>query len=78
MFDTIVKRSGRFSIQDNALYGPREYMQARGNDLIDKILLYQDVIFIASIPLNCNEATADLDILLLERMQSDYLAWLST
>jgi hypothetical protein len=65
---------GRFKLIDGTtLEGPGEYVAERGNDLVDRILAGEDVIF---------NGTADhspsVEMAILVRLQTDYAGWVGS
>jgi len=73
----LVKRVGKFKITEDAIWGPKRYMDDRGNLLVDKIIDGRDLVFNGTLdlaPIGI-DGLPDYDILMLQRVYSDYLAW---
>jgi hypothetical protein len=66
-----LKVVGHFTLEDGILCGPRDYMEAQGNALLDKILAGDDPMF------NMTKAQSpDIENAILVRLQTDYAGWL--
>ena len=63
--------SGHFAIEDSILTGPRDYMQARGNVLLNNILAGEDTIFNMTV-----NQSPDIETAIVVRLQTDYAGWL--
>lgn len=61
---------GRFAVVGDTITGPRDYMEARGSDLIDRIMAGHDLVFNLTW-----EASPDIRVAMLARLQADWLAW---
>jgi hypothetical protein len=66
-----LKVVGHFILEDGLLCGPRDYMEARGNALLDKILADDDPIFNLT-----KDQSPDIETAILVRLQTDYAGWL--
>jgi len=66
-----VKVVGHFTLEEGILCGPKDYMEAQGNALLDKMLAGEDTIF------NTTKAQSpDIETAILVRLQTDYAGWL--
>ncbi len=66
-----LKTVGRFTLGDSVLSGPRDYIEAQGNGLLDKILAGEDTIFNMTA-----HQSPDIETAILVRLQTDYAGWL--
>ena len=66
-----VKVVGRFTYEDGILCGPKDYMEERGNALLDEILAGEDTIFNMT-----RGQSPDVETAILVRLQTDYAGWL--
>ena len=66
-----LKLVGHFTLEDGILCGPRDYMEAQGNVLLDKILAAEDTVFNMT-----KYQSPDLETTILVRLQTDYAGWL--
>jgi len=66
-----LKVVGHFTLENGLLCGPRDYMEAQGNALLDKILAGEDTIFNMT-----KEQSPDIETAILVRLQMDYAGWL--
>jgi hypothetical protein len=66
-----VKIVGRFTLEESVLCGPRDYMKAQGNALLDRILAGEDTVFNMS-----SDQSPDIEIAILVRLQTDFAGWL--
>ena len=65
------KMVGQFTYEDGILCGPKQYVEEKGNALLDKILAGEDTIF------NMTKAhSPDVETAILVRLQTDYAGWL--
>lgn len=73
----IPKTLGRFRILNEHISGPADYMEARGNALVDRICAARDTVFMAAMPYapQNKDGQLDLEMLMLHRVQADFLAW---
>jgi len=62
---------GQFTLEDNVLSGPREYMEDQGDKLVAQIVAGDDAIFNLTMHQAPNMETA-----ILVRLQTDYAGWL--
>jgi hypothetical protein len=62
---------GQFTLEDNVLSGPREYMEDQGEKLVNRILAGDDTIFNLTMHQSPNVETA-----ILVCLQTDYAGWL--
>jgi hypothetical protein len=62
---------GHFTYEDGILLGPRDYMLAQGNVLLDNILAGEDTIFNMT-----KDQSPDVETAVLVRLQTDYAGWL--
>ena len=61
----------RFTLEDGILCGPRDYMDAPSNALLDKILAGEDTVFNMTA-----DQSPDIETAILVRLQTDYAGWL--
>lgn len=66
-----VKVVGQFNYDEGNLSGPRDYMEAQGNALLDQILAGEDTIFNLT-----QDQSPDIETAILVRLQTDYAGWL--
>ena len=66
-----LKVVGHFTLENGLLCGPRDYMEAQGNALLDKILAGEDTIFNMT-----KDQSPDIETAILVRLQTDYAGWL--
>lgn len=66
-----IKICGRFTLEDGILCGPRDYMEAQGNALVDKILAGEDTVFNMTV-----DQSPDIETAILVRLQTDFAGWL--
>ena len=66
-----LKTVGRFTLEDSVLSGPRDYIEAQGNALLDKILAGEETIFNMTA-----HQSPDVETAILVRLQTDYAGWL--
>ena len=64
------KTVGRFSIDDDGITGPADYLEAQGNKLIDNIINNRDIVFNM-----CWRKSPDYDTAILVRLQTDFAGW---
>lgn len=65
------KVCGQFSIENEILSGPKEYMEDQGNMLVDKIFADEDTVFNMTAHLS-----PDVETAIVVRLQTDYAGWL--
>ena len=66
-----VKVIGQFSYEEGILCGPRDYMEAHGRVLLDRILAGENAIF------NLTQGQSpDVETAILVRLRTDYTGWL--
>ena len=68
-----VKVVGQFTYEDGILCGPKEYVEEKGNSLLDRILAGEDTIFNMT-----NDQSPDIETAILVRLQTDYAGWLGS
>jgi len=66
-----VKVVGHFTLEEGILCGPKDYMEAQGNALLDKMLAGEDTIFNLT-----QDQSPDIETAILVRLQTDYAGWL--
>jgi hypothetical protein len=66
-----LKVVGHFTLENGLLCGPRDYMEAQGNLLLDKILEGEDTIFNMT-----KDQSPEIETAILVRLQTDYAGWL--
>jgi hypothetical protein len=66
-----VKVVGQFTYGEGILCGPRDYVEAQGNALLDKLLAGEDTIFNLT-----QDQSPDIETAILVRLQTDYAGWL--
>lgn len=79
--EMIKSHFGKFSIVHMNVWGPPDYLEARGNDLLTRITHGKDLVFrqrLACAKIDPETGEPDFDAIMLERLQSDYLAWKCT
>lgn len=72
------KQVGKFFIVNMVMSGPTDYMEVRGNALMDRIEAGKDIVFIENLkttPIDPLTGDVDIEIALLQRVMADYLAW---
>jgi len=62
---------GQFTYEEGMLLGPRDYMEAQGNALLDKMLAGEDTILNLT-----QDQSPDIETAILVRLQTDYAGWL--
>lgn len=65
------KQVGAFTIENDVLSGPKQYMEERGNAKLERMLAGEDVVFNTSLLHSPDTATG-----VLVALQTDYAGWL--
>lgn len=71
-----IKMCGRFTLEGGILCGPRDYLEERGNALLDSILAGEDTSFNMTADHQGDLGQSpDVEIAILVRLQTDYAGW---